>query len=195
MRAPVPLATALTFFATLSTGGTAFAELSTTFNMVASSQTCVPGATAKVTVATVGVADNMHIEANGLPANTDFDVFVIQVPKAPFGLSWYQGDLETDNKGRGVADFTGRFSQETFIVAPGSAVAPSVHASDATSNPATQPVHTYHIGIWFNSPTDAQNAGCPATVTPFNGTHDAGVQVLNTSNFVDDKGPLRRFNP
>ena len=24
---------------------------------------------------------------------------------------------------------------------------------------------------------------------------DAGVQVLNTSNFDDDRGPLRRFNP
>jgi len=34
-------------------------------------------------------------------------------------------------------------------------------------------------------------AGCPGTVTPFNGTHDAGVQVLNTSNFSNRNGPLR----
>jgi len=31
----------------------------------------------------------------------------------------------------------------------------------------------------------------PGTVTPFNGEHDAGVQVLNTSNFGKRNGPLR----
>src|SRR6266704_6198040 len=30
-----------------------------------------------------------------------------------------------------------------------------------------------------------------ANVTPFNGEHNAGIQVLNTSNFPDDFGPLR----
>jgi hypothetical protein len=46
----------------------------------------------------------------------------------------------------------------------------------------------YHLGLWFDSPNDAQQAGCPATV--FNGGHNAGIQVLNTSNFTDDAGPL-----
>jgi len=32
-------------------------------------------------------------------------------------------------------------------------------------------------------------------VTPFNGEHNAGIQVLNTSNFPDDFGPLRQVNP
>ena len=49
----------------------------------------------------------------------------------------------------------------------------------------------YHLGLWFDSPMAAQNATCPATVTPFNGEHNAGIQVLNTSNFADDHGPLR----
>jgi len=44
--------------------------------------------------------------------------------------------------------------------------------------------------LWFNSFKDAQNAGCPATQTAFNGEHDAGLQVLNTSNFPDAEGPL-----
>ena len=44
--------------------------------------------------------------------------------------------------------------------------------------------------ILFNSPTDAGNAECPSTVTPFNGEHNVGVQVLNTSNFPDLQGPL-----
>jgi hypothetical protein len=62
-------------------------------------------------------------------------------------------------------------------------------------NPATNPVQTYHLGLWFNSHQDAQDNGCPATVTPFNGEHNAGIQVLNTSNFDPDKGPLRNLKP
>ncbi len=60
---------------------------------------------------------------------------------------------------------------------------------------ATPPVHTYHLGLWFNSPDDAAAAGCPNTVTPFNGDYTAGIQVLNTSNFPDDQGPLRQLVP
>jgi len=53
----------------------------------------------------------------------------------------------------------------------------------------------YHLGLWFGSPQAAQAAGCPGNVTPFNGEHNAGIQVLNTSNFPDDFGPLRQVNP
>jgi len=62
---------------------------------------------------------------------------------------------------------------------------------DATLNPAFNPIQMYHFGLWFDSSTAAQRAGCPATQTPFNGEHNAGLQVLNTSNFADDHGPLR----
>jgi hypothetical protein len=51
-------------------------------------------------------------------------------------------------------------------------------------------IHTYHCGLWFNSPVDAMRAGAPGTVTPFNGEGNAGVQVLNTANFPDLAGPL-----
>ncbi len=141
----------------------------------------------------------MHVEVNGLPPKTDFDFFVIQGPGKPFGLSWYQGDIETDEHGKGVGDFTGRFNIETFIVAPGSDVAPTVHSTgtfpDAATNPATAPVHTLHLGLWFNSPSDAVKAGCPGDVTPFNGDHTAGVQVLNTHHFSKDAGPLGKLQP
>ncbi|WP_437997419.1 hypothetical protein WMF26_42625 [Sorangium sp. So ce185] len=62
---------------------------------------------------------------------------------------------------------------------------------DAATNPATAPVHTFHLGLWFNSPEDARAAGCPATVTPFNEDHTAGIQALSTRNFPDQHGPLR----
>jgi hypothetical protein len=118
---------------------------------------------------------------------------VIQVPNGPFGLSWYQGDIETNRLGVGYGRFVGRFNIETFIVAPGTAPAPIVFNNafpDGSLNPKTSPIHTYHLGLWFNSPLDAVKAGGPGTVTPFNGEHNAGVQVLNTSNFPDLAGPL-----
>ena len=168
------------------------------FKMVAANA-CLPTAQAKVQIISDGQAEDMFIVASGLPPNTGFDFFVIQVPKAPFGLSWYQGDMQSDADGDAVQHFRGRFSIETFIVAPNVAPAPLVFNDppfpDAAQNPATNPVQTYHLGLWFNSPTDAQNAGCPGTVTPFNGEHNAGIQVLNTSNFPDNKGPLLRLRP
>ena|SRR5207249_3456191 len=171
-----------------------------TFNMVVSggAKTCLPNATATVRIEPAGPVQTMEVTVQGLPPNTDFAFFVLQVPKAPFGVSWYQGDILTDKKGRGHGRFVGIFSIETFAMAPGSAPAPVVFGGpfpSASSNPAFGPVQMYHLGLWFDSPLDAQTAGCPATVTPFNGSHNAGIQVLNTSNFPDDHGPLRQVNP
>ena len=70
-----------------------------------------------------------------------------------------------------------------------------MHPEDAGVNPATAPVHEFHLGLWFDSPQDAVKAGCPADVTPFNGEHRAGVQILNTANFADLQGPLSSVKP
>ncbi len=157
---------------------------------------CAPHARGKVRVTTLGNVEVMDVKIVGLPKNTEFDVFVIQVPDFPFGMSWYQGDIQTNHRGKGYARFVGRFNEETFIVAPGTpAVAPLTHDADAGENPVTNPVHTYHIGIWFNSPADAVKAGCPGAVTPFNGEHNAGIQILNTSTFADEEGPLLKIKP
>jgi hypothetical protein len=159
---------------------------------------CLPDAKAKVSIRNRGPVEEMKVHATGLPHRTDFDFFVIQVPNAPFGVSWYQGDLETDQHGVADGTFLGRFNEETFAVAPDTAPAPSVHSSpipDATSNPPFGPIHMFHLGLWFNSPKDAVKAGCLGTTTPFNGEHDAGVQVLNTDQFGDRHGPLRRLKP
>jgi hypothetical protein len=170
------------------------------FYMVVSAgaKACLPNAKATVRITPAGPVEVMDVVVEGLPPNTDFDFFVIQVPKAPFGVSWYQGDIETDKNGRGHEHFVGRFSIETFAVAPGSAPAPVVFNGpfpDASLNPPFNPIQMYHLGLWFNSPRDAQAAGCPATVTPFNGEHNAGIQVLNTSTYRDDQGPLRSVHP
>ena len=174
-----------------------------TFDMVPSAAVenkCLPDARARVTVTSIGPVEIMRVLVQGLPPNTEFDFFVTQVPNAPFGLSWYQGDIQTGKKGRASQRFIGRFNTETFIVAPmKSAPAPVVHDQppfpDADMNPTTPPIHTFHLGLWFNSPEDAKKAGCPEATTPFNGDHTAGIQVLSTRNFEDDQGPLRQLVP
>ena len=162
---------------------------------------CLPDAKADVTITSLGPVEEMEVRVSGLPPNTEFDFFVIQIPHAPFGLAWYQGDIETNPQGRGHQRFVGRFNIETFIVAqpPGGQAAPTPHEDlpfpDASTNPATEPIHTFHLGLWFNSPADAVAAGCPGATTRFNGDHTAGIQVLNTSNFPDLQGPLAQLVP
>jgi len=165
----------------------------------------VPNARGRVRIESVGPVEIMDVIVWGLPPNTDFDFFVIQIPHAPFGLAWYQGDIETNRYGIGHERFIGRFNIETFIVSqpsqtPFRVPSPIVFDNmppngfpDGTPAPETEPIHTYHLGLWFNSPQDAHNAGGPPTVTRFNGEHNAGVQVLNTqtADFPDDFGPLR----
>jgi len=181
------------------TGAGADAALTqTSFQMVRSAAAagagCLNGAHAQVTVQSQGPVEVMKVSAASLPRNTDFDFFVIQVPNTPFGISWYQGDLESDGQGNAQGTFVGRFSIETFAVAPNVAPAPVVFPTDASKNPAFNPVQMYHLGLWFNSPRDAAAAHCPGTVTPFNGEHNAGVQALSTRNFADQNGPLRQIH-
>ena len=196
--------------ATISAGSIAFASTSASptgdgffaFRMVRSATAvtagCLKRAEALVTITSVGPVEIMKVTARNLPRNTDFDLFVIQVPNAPFGISWYQGDLDSNRFGQAHGTFIGRFSIETFAVAPGTAPAPKVFTKppfpNAASNPAFNPVQMYHLGLWFNSPKDAAKAGCPATITPFNGEHNAGVQARSTRNFPTLFGPLRHVH-
>ena len=160
--------------------------------------TCLPHASATVVDHSFGEFENLEVIVHGLPANTGFDLFSIEVPNAPFGLAWYIGDIVTDATGTGVGNFVGRFNVETFVVSPGvpAAAPPNVFHSppavvpEATVGVKTNPVQLYHLGLWFNAAADAAKAGCPNTATPFNGEHNAGIQVLNTATFPDTPGPL-----
>ena len=62
---------------------------------------CIPNAQASVRVASLGPVEAMTVDVRGLPPNREFDLFVIQNPDAPFGMAWYQGDIETDGAGEG----------------------------------------------------------------------------------------------
>ncbi|SCG45841.1 hypothetical protein [Micromonospora humi] len=152
---------------------------------------CLPNARAVVRVHPQGPNEILTIRAVGLPPRTNFDLFVLQVPDAPFGVSWYQSDMRSNQHGLARATVVGRFNVETFAVAPGSQPAPNTHSGvDATVNPAFAPIHTYHLGFWFNSPQEAVAAGCPANPTPFNGDHTAGIQAMSTRNYPSLAGPL-----
>ncbi len=182
--------------AAASSGKRAYFEMQRSGKATAAN--CLNGAHAEVSIHSLGPVEVMDVYVHGLPPDTNFDFFVIQVPNAPFGLAWYQGDIETNKHGRGHQRFIGRFNEETFIVAPGAAPAPVVHHNafpDAQINPPTGPVHTFHLGLWFNAPADALKAGCPGDVTPFNGEHNAGIQALSTKQFPDGEGPLLNVKP
>jgi hypothetical protein len=178
--------------------GTVYASQNVAQFDMQSANGCLPNALAHVTVASTGPTEAMVVNVSGLPANTDFDLFVIQKATGPFGVSWYQGDIETDGSGNGTGTFIGRFNIETFALSP-AAVTPVEAARphkdlDATDGVAFKPIHTYHLGLWFNAPADAQKAGCPNNQTPFNGDHTAGIQILNTAQ-IGEPGPLARVTP
>lgn len=143
---------------------------------------CLPNASARVSINSFGPVEVMTVVATGLPANTNFDLFNIQVPKFPFGLSWYLGDMQNDGTGKATGTFVGRFQPRAVHRRPRGRVGAPHRCGGATTNPPTGPVHIFHLGLWFNRPDDAVAAGCENFVTPFNGEHNVGVQVLNTSN-------------
>src|SRR5215204_1906369 len=175
----------------------AYAVDSTSFNMVRSQAAvagdCLKGAKANVNINTLGGLQNMDVTVNHAPKNTELELFVTQQPNSPFGISWYQADFETDNQGHGEVRARGIFGEELFVFAPGSVEAPQVDDQDAATNPAFDPVHTLHLGLWFGSPQEAEDAGCPGTVTKFDGDHEAGVQALSTRNFPALEGPLGKI--
>src|SRR5215212_6131199 len=170
----------------------------TSFKMVRSKaavdDNCLKGAKAQVDVRTTATAQQvLDVTLKDAPKNTEFELFITQQPNKPFGISWYQSDFDTNNQGQGEVQARGIFSEELFAVAPGVVDAPQVDNKDAEKNPAFDPVHTFHLGLWFGSPEEAKDAGCSDTVTPFDGDHTAGIQAFSTRNFPDLKGPLGKI--
>ena len=146
---------------------------------------CLPHAGGTVAIFPHNENDTMIVSVHGMPANAEFDLFVTQRPTAPdVGLSWYQTDIDTGRDGSGMATVQGIFDQETFTAVP-----------NPNATLKFDAVHQYHLGLWFNDPQVPFNLHCEGTaatpkITVFNGEQHAGVQVLNTSNFPDNAGPL-----
>jgi hypothetical protein len=164
------------------------AAASFNFKLIASPgiSSCLPNAGGSVTITKGSLNDTMTVSVSGLPANTGFDLFIIELPNKPFGVAWYQSDVQTNSAGTGSATVRGIFNVETFSVSLGDNQQPPV---------AFVPTHQYHVGLWFNSPKVPFQLGCEPgqpspIITPFNGIQHAGIQVLNTAEFPDNAGPL-----
>src|SRR5919199_5432907 len=124
--------TGVVLAATVAAGSAVAAKMDRArFNMIVSpgAAQCLPHARGDVKIQSLGPVEVMRVDVEGLPANTNFDFFVIQIPIAPFGVSWYQGDIETNRKGEGSQRFIGRFNIETFAVSPDVAAPPQVHTN------------------------------------------------------------------
>ncbi len=153
---------------------------------------CVPHAAGHAKITTGKLNDTMTVWVSGFPKNIGFDLFVIQLPNKPFGISWYQSDLNVGAKGNGSATVKGIFDAETFTVVPGG-------TKTVPPGATIPPTHQFHLGLWFNNPKTPFKLGCEVgatspIVTPFNGEQHAGIQALNTANFPVNKGPLSKVH-
>ena len=135
---------------------------------------CLPKARAKVEVdleTDKKGRDEFEIKASGLPPHTDFTVFLLEVPGAPFGAAEYIGDFTTNGKGRGQNEFK-LIVQEAF-------------ASTLVNGTRTR-ADLNHVGFWFADPAadDVCFGAGKGSVTPFDGDNEAGVQVMNSANHL-----------
>jgi hypothetical protein len=152
--------------------GTARALETTTFDLVSRVPSCLPDAKGQVTVfhkeETLGV-DTLLLKASGLPANTEFTVFLTAADaftSPPFGASEYIGDFSTNAAG------IGSLKVDTIIFE-------AFTSTVAGTPPARVRADLDHVVIWFADPND--NPACfPAITTPFDGDGVAGATVLSS---------------
>jgi hypothetical protein len=132
---------------------------------------CMPDARLTVTVrltTDVRGFDTFHVRGVGLPPDTTFTVFLLELAGAPFGAAEYIGDFTADD--RGEADNTFR-----LIVAEA--------FSSTLVNGQRVRVDLNRVGAWFADPTGDDFCLGPASpVTPFDGDNEAGVQAFNSAN-------------
>jgi hypothetical protein len=166
-----------------ATAAPATQKVSFSFKLTAAKgiKSCLPHAAGKVTIVPNEAGDQMTVSISGVPSG-HYALFDLQTPTKPFGVSTFLTYISTGKKG-GTATVRGIFDSRTFSL--------SLGGSSATF----KPVHQYHLGIWFNNPSTPFKLGCEPgetkpVVTPFNGTHNAGILVLGTAQFPANGGPL-----
>ena len=129
--------------------------------------------------------DHATIHLKGFKPNLGFDLFTIQhSPQTAtgaadanpsVGLAWYQTDLQVGSNGRGEARIRTVLLDQIFGV---------------DKDVALPPTNTFHLGFWFNNPTDAGGCGFTGT-TPFNGEHNAGpLAFVTRPDATTNLGPL-----
>lgn len=113
--------------------------------------------------------DTVTFDVSGLPANTSFTAFFLEIPASPFGAAEYFGDVDTDKYGKAHVQFK-LIAEEAF--------SSTLVGKDRVRKELN------HMGMWFADPKDDDfcfGAGKGA-VTPFDGDDEAGVQAFNSAN-------------
>jgi hypothetical protein len=99
---------------------------------------------------------------------TDFTVFLIEKPGAPFGAAEYIGDFTTNRRGRATNTYN-LIVEEAF----------------AFNNETHTRTDLNSVGVWFADPKDDNGClGAGSPVTGFDGDASAGVQMLNSGAHV-----------
>jgi hypothetical protein len=158
----------------LCTIGVAHALTKFSFNLVPASAAvanCLPDATGEVTVLhkedILGV-DTLHLDASGLPANTDFAVFLTSADAfatPPFGAAEYIGDFTTNAAGIG--------SLKVDAIIAEAFVSTLVNGTRVRTN-------LDHLVFWFADPAQAQAACGLTNITPFDGDGEAGPAAMSS---------------
>ena len=154
-------------------GGSARALETTSFDVVPVKAACLADATGSVTVEqkedTLGV-DTLHLNVAGLPARTDFAVFLTSADAfatPPFGSVEYIGDFTTNAAGIGSLKVDA-IVDEAFV-------------STIVGSPAVRlRADLDHLVFWFADP--AQVPACFNFVgsTPFDGDGNAGPAAMSS---------------
>ncbi len=160
----------------LCTIGVAHAVTRIRFSLVPASAavaTCLPDATGDVTVLLqedIRGVDTLHLVARGLPANTDFAVFLTSADAfatPPFGAAEYIGDFTTHAAGIGSLSVHAIIA-EAFV-------------STLVGTPPTRVrANLDHLVFWFADPAQAQAACGLTAMTPFDGDGQAGPAAMSS---------------
>ena len=145
----------------------------TTFDLVPPTAACLPDAAGHVTVFhkedALG-ADTLLLRVSGLPANTDFAVFLTSADAfatPPFGTTTYIGDFTTNAAGVGSLKVDAIIA-EAFV-------------STVVGNPpARTRTDLDHLVFWFADPAQVPACFNFSGSTPFDGDENAGPAAMSS---------------
>jgi hypothetical protein len=143
------------------------------FNLAPVNATCLPHATGQVTVLlteeTLGV-DTLQLNVRGLPANTDFAVFLTSADAfatPPFGSVAYIGDFTTNTRGGGSLEVDAIIG-EAFV------------STLVGSPPVRVRTDLDHLVFWFADPAQVPACFNFSGFTPFDGDGNAGPAAMSS---------------
>lgn len=132
--------------------------------------------------------DRLFLKIKNIKPGLAFDLFTVQRSSLDangtpvqgftnFGLAWYQSDVQAEEDGRGFVTIKTILLDQIFGFDP---------------DVGLPPTNTFHVGFWFNNPSDAAPCGFDVNnPTPFNGEHRAGpLAMISLPNPTTDLGPL-----